>query len=242
MLVRMIPILKALIVVLAVALAVVAAALVRFAVVGNRGGTPRTQLERGIVAAEQAVKADPQNAPARVKLAAAYLEGNSVDAALEQARYAVKLAPERPEGYYILGLVKSAKGSMNEAIAALQKSAATKGQTAPFYQDVYAALAQVQEKAGNRKAAIVALNSALDKGPENSLLLFELGRLYERDAQWLPALDSYATALQFVPDYEEARQAFDRLSKAHPDAAKTLKQARNPKPTQKQSGSTRPGK
>ena len=90
-------------VVLIVGIVVVAGALLRFVFAGGRTDAPRTELERAVVEAEQAVKANPDDPTARVKLAAAYLEQGSGGLALTQARFAVRLQPSDPSPYYVSG-------------------------------------------------------------------------------------------------------------------------------------------
>ena len=224
---RSLPYLKALIVVLAAGLVLVTGALVRFIVIqgGPRAGAPRTELERAVFAAAEAVKANPDDPTARVKLAAAYLEQDRVDAALEQARIAVRMAPGDPGGYYALGLAQSRAGDLDEAAKSLKKAATTEGQVASFYQDAFTALAAVQERAGDTTEAIRSLTRGIQKGPENALLLYARGRLHEATGSWLFALDDYSAALAFVPTYKEARDGYERVAKAHPDAVKQLEKA-----------------
>jgi tetratricopeptide (TPR) repeat protein len=238
--IRAVPLLKAIIVVLAVVLVLIAAAVVRQLVVGSTAGVPRSELERGALSAEEAVKADPNDAAARVKLAAAYLEEHANAAALEQAKIAVRLAPQDPSGYYVLGLAKDASGDPKGALDALRTAATTTGQLAGFYQDAYTALARVQEELGDRKGALVSMGQAIDNGPENAVLLLTRGQMYERDKQYVNALDDYSSALQYVPDYPEARAAFDRLSRAHPEALAELKQRARQAPPAKKTTRTAP--
>jgi tetratricopeptide (TPR) repeat protein len=243
--IRAIPWLKASIVVLAVALVLLAGLIVRQMIAGQTPGVPRTELERAVFAAEEAVKANPNDAAARVKLAAAYVEEHANTAALEQAKIAVRLAPQDPSGYYVLGLAKDASGDPKGALEALKTATSTSGQLAGFYQDAYTALARVQEELGDRKAAIASMGKAIDNGPENAVLLFTRGEMYERDKQWVNALDDFSSALQYVPDYTAARQAFDRVRVTHPEALGQLQKRQTapaPKKTTRPAGGAGAGK
>lgn len=225
MLEKAVPYLKVAIVLLVVALLVLAAGLVRYVLLGGSGaGAPRSELERAVFAAEEAVRANPQDAGARVKLAAAYLEQNSVSSAIEQAEFAIRLAPKDPSGYYVLGLAQSESGDLKGAAGNLKKAAGLKGQLGDFYADVYAALATVQEKDGDLKGAIKTMGKALDQAPENAVYLTTRGRMHEDAREWVWALDDYLSALQYVPDYEPAGEAYNRLSREHPEALKKLKE------------------
>lgn len=220
---RYIPLLRIVVVVLVIAAVVLGAALVWTAMTGTQAAAPRTELERGLAAAEEAVKANPDNPTARVKLAAAYVEQKQYNAAVEQAQAALRIAPEDPSGYYVLGLAQVGKGDRAVAIVSLTKATTLKGQQAPFYQDAYVALARAQAADGDLDAAIDSISKAIDKGPENSLLLFERGQLYEQTGDWFGALQNLDWALGYTPDYQPARDAFARISTAHPEALEKLK-------------------
>jgi tetratricopeptide (TPR) repeat protein len=211
--------LRALVAVLIVAIVVVAAALVRQLVVGS-GGAPRTELERAVAAAEEAVRGNPNDPQARVKLAAAYLEQGSANSAIKQAQNAIRLAPKDPSGYYILGLAEGKSGDSKSAVADLRKAGTMEGQQAGFYQDAYVALAHEQEKAGDLKGAKASLDKAIDYGPENALLLYERGAFAERQNDWYTAALDYGWALQYVPTYQVAQDGLARVKKDHPAEAK----------------------
>ena len=150
---RLETLLKILVTVLVIGTLVVSAALLRFVFAGGKG-TPRTELERAVVAAEEAVKASPNDPDARIKLAAAYYEQGGTAAAAKQAEIAVRLEPKVPDPYYMLGIAQAKLGKTQEAIANMNKAITLPGQTAAFYEDVYVQLAHALEKAGDKKAAL----------------------------------------------------------------------------------------
>ncbi|MHB9148475.1 MAG: tetratricopeptide repeat protein [Thermoleophilia bacterium] len=224
MLARSLPLLRVFVVVLVVALVIVLGALGWVILFDQNSDTPRTEAERSLLAAEQAVKANPESATSRVKLAAAYIEQGRFGDATEQAEIAVRLSPDDPSAYYILGKAQDAGGNASAAIASLEKAAGLEGQIAAFYQDVYVALARVHEKAGNDEAALSSMDTAIDFGPENAILLFERGQIHESQGNWSFALLDYAWALDYVPNYEPALNAFSNLSAAHPEALGEVRQ------------------
>jgi tetratricopeptide (TPR) repeat protein len=219
---RQIQILRAFIVALVVGIAVLGFALARFAVTGG-SRTPRTELERAVLAAEEAVRANPQDEPSRIKLAAVYLERGDISAAIEQAKNAARLDPKDPSPLYVLGLAEMQRGDPKAAITYLKKASDTKGQLAQFYQDTLMALGRAYEKDGNPTDAIASMSRALNYGPENVILLYERGQMYERAQNWAGAMDDYAAALEYVPDHEPSRKAFDALKAAHPDVFEKLR-------------------
>jgi tetratricopeptide (TPR) repeat protein len=218
----MLPALKVGVIVIAVGLAVMAVLYGQYILFGPADDTPRTELERAVVAAEQSVRANPEDPTARVKLAAAYLEEGSAGLAIEQAELAIELAPDDPAGYYVLGLAQNADGAHDEAVENLTVAVETEGQVAQFYQDAYVALARAQEARGDVESAIAALDEAVENGPENALLLYERGSIYEREGNLSYALMDYAWALTYAPSYQPAREAHDRIANEHPEVVEEV--------------------
>jgi len=157
---------------------------------------------------------------ARVRLAAAYLEQGSAGQAVEQAQIAMRIEPDDPSAYFVLGAAYAAQGEREPAIQNLTRATQTEGQFAPFYQEVYIALARVQEENGDREAALESLEQALSYGPENATLLVERGQMLERAELWFEAAFDYAWAIQYVPTYEEALEGLARLERDHPEEYK----------------------
>lgn len=201
---------------------VVLAGLTVWHLVSQDQATPRSELDRAVLAAEQAVKSDPEDPTARVKLAAAYLERGNVRDAMEQARIAVRLAPDDPAGYYVLGLAEVRSGDVGAGISDLKTAAEKHGQVAPFYQDVWLAIARAYERQGDLEQAISAMSRALSYGPENAPLLFERGKLNEKAKRWMDAMDDYAAAIEYLPQHTEAQRRLDALKKSHPEEYRRL--------------------
>lgn len=197
-------------------LAIVAVAVLMVLHFFDTDRAPRTELERAIYAAEDAVRATPDSASARIKLASAYLEGGAVGSAREQADIAVRLAPSDPAAYYILGLVQMEQGDTGEAIDSYTKATSMQGQVAAFYQDAWAALAKAYVEADMPDKALEAIDTSLDFGPENALLLVERAKIYEEREAWADALYDYAQAAQF--GFHEAAEDVARLIEDHPEA------------------------
>lgn len=209
--------------VLVAAIVVVLAGIV-YRVLSTDPANPRTELERATFAAEEAVRANPEDPASRIKLAAAYLERDNPTAALEHAEIAVRLDPNDPTGYYMVGLARTALEEYDAAIQTLTRAVETEGQVAQFYQDAYLALSRAYERNGDEEEALRAMSLAVSNGPENVVLLVARGELYERSEQWEFAMEDYAAALEYVPDYEPAAEAFERLKNEHPDVFEKLQE------------------
>jgi tetratricopeptide (TPR) repeat protein len=180
--------------------------------------TPETELERAILAAEEAVRANPQDAAARTKLAAAYLDQGLTGAAAEQAEDALKLDPSDPTPLYVLGRAQLAMGDVDDAVVTLEKAANTEGQLAQFYQDSFYALSQAYEEKGDEEKALEALDEAVNNNPDNVLMIVSRAEYYERHEMWADALFDYTIVLTYVPDHEEALERYTEIAEEYPDA------------------------
>jgi len=189
-------------------------------VVSMLGGdnTPTNIVEKAVAEAEEAVRANPESADARIKLSAAYTQSGAYAAATEQAQLAVRLDPTNPAGYYALGLAQSKSGKTKDAITTLTKAVNTEGQLAGFYSDAWAALAKAYERDNQLDKALESMDRALDNAPENSELLFLRGSFYEKKKLWADALYDYYQATAYVPDHAESLAGIDRISASHPEA------------------------
>lgn len=188
------------------------------AIVLDDAGAPQSAAERATVAAQEAVRVNPDDAKARVRLAAAYLEQGSTSQAVEQAEIAVRLAPDEPTAYFVRGLAEERQGNLEAARADLQKASGLEGEFAAFYQEVYMALSRVEELDGDLDAALVAVEKALEFGPENATLLVRSGDILLLKEKWLEAAYDYSWALKYVPDYQEAIDGLEQVREADPDA------------------------
>lgn len=209
-------------VIVVVGIAVVLGFLLKFVL--SPDTVPKTELERAVVAAEEAVKADPENSDARIKLAAAYLESGALSSAEKQADIALRLAPDDPAAFYIVGLVAYKNENYSKAITNLSKAANTEGELAAFYQDAWAALADAYDADGQYQKALDAMDKSINEGPENAQYLVRRAQLYESHKKWADALYDFAVAKTYAPDFQEAVDGFNRISEAHPEAVQEAKE------------------
>lgn len=215
--------------VLVIAILATVAAITRYAVFADKLNAPRTEIERALLLAVQAVKSNPNDAQARIKLAAVYLEMGRASTAVNEAKTATKLAPDNAEAFYILGLANKEIGNIVQAAQNLEKAAKMEGQLAPFYQTCWTELARLHESQKKYKLAIRAYEAALGYGPESAPILYSLAKAYESSGDIKNAETYYKEALEFVPDYEEAAKALERLKNESADKKKPEKPAADTK-------------
>ncbi len=203
--------LKATIFILVVAILGTLGALTRYALVDKKMSTPRTETERDLYLAVQAVKANPNDAKARIKLASVYLEMGRVNAAIDEAKTAAKISPNDPDALYTIGIANKQRGDLDEAVKSLTKATKLTGELAPFYQTCWLEIGRVQVERKDYKAAVRAYNASLGYGPESASILYELAKAYDLSGDKTNAISYYKEALEYVPDYQEALVALERL-------------------------------
>lgn len=179
--------------------------------------TPRTAAERTIMSAEEAVRANPDDAIARARLAAAYLQQGSAGMAKEQAELALRLDPELPDAYFVLGVANYRTGEYEAAVQDLVTASETEGQFATFYMEVFMALADAHEALGDYESALAAYSEAIKRAPTNALIYIERGLMFERQEQWYDAAADFAYALVFIDDNQEALDGLARIEQSSPE-------------------------
>lgn len=133
---------------------------------------------------------EPASAPAFVSLGQALIEERDYGAAVKPLKRALELDPESASAHQLLGYALLAQGYPSEAIPHLESA------------HEQAALGIAQAETGQFLAAIVNLQGALEKRPNDPDLLYYLGR-----ASGLLSKQSIDTLLTAYPDSVRAHQS-----------------------------------
>ncbi len=194
-------------------------------------GSPE-EAEKHLVAARQH-GTDPA---IDLELARLYLQKGEIDKSAELLEPLAIKQPEDASIQELLGRVWLKKGSLEAAIASLER--ALKYQTdAQIRQGITLDLAQAFQKLNQPDKAIALLQPVASQSNDASLH-FHLGTLYLQQRAFDAAAQSFLRALQLKPDcvecysnlgsvfmlqekYPEAITAFSRFKAARPDAAGT---------------------
>jgi tetratricopeptide (TPR) repeat protein len=204
-------ILRGAIVLVTIAIVFVGILVVRAALQASANRTARTEAERAVLVAEEAVKSDPNDARARANLAAAYLAAGRYSDASKQAEYAIRLNPDEGTGYLVAGIAARELGRYEEAINFMKRALEDQSKTADWYMKAYAELARTYEKANRLKEAKKALDGALGYFPEGADLYYERARITEKLKDYKNAILDYQAVLTFDPTNEAAKEAIKRL-------------------------------
>lgn len=204
-------ILRGAIVVVTIAVVALGVLVVRAAVQRATDTTPRTEAERAVLVAENAVKSDPNDPRARANLAAAYLAAGRYSDASKQAEYAIRLNPDEGTGYLVAGIAARELGRYDEAITMIKRALEDQSKTADWYVKAYAELARTYAKADRLEDAKEALDGAIGYFPEGADLYYERALVTEKLGDYKNAILDYKAVLEFDPENSAAKDAIKRL-------------------------------
>lgn len=168
---------------------------------------PRTMAELKIYRAEQMVKKVPDDPRSRWALGSAYLEVGRDEEAAEEFKTAVKLAPDSWELHFALGNAYVVLAKQRAAV----KEFKTAIKLAPTVGDNYYSLGKVYLDAKQYEEAVKVLQEGLKVGAGAADTRFLLAQAYEATGKSELAIKEYRETLRYLPDYQEARTALERL-------------------------------
>ena len=143
----------------------------------------------------EAVRATSDEASARARVAALWLEAKQPAEALEAAR------GEDPRLAYLRGLALQQLRRWSEAAAAFGEVPASSGE---LYASARASLAFALSRAGKPAEAVKAVKRGLSAQPRDPTLLYALGEAYDRAGQREAALAQMRAVLAVKADHAEA--------------------------------------
>ena len=208
------PILSGVIVVLILLILVLAVLIVRS--VFFVSPAPRTVAERDILAAEQAVRAEPANAIRHVDLGIAYFQAGMNERALSEFDTALQYDKNSFDAHFQMGRVHQSQKDFKLAIQEFEKAVKINKTLSSAYFQL--GMIYLEEKRDYKKAA-EEFQAALKSGPMLSDVHYYLGFSYEKLGQKEGALKEYREAIKFIPDFKAAREGVERLT--DPTAAKS---------------------
>ncbi|MBI1834249.1 MAG: tetratricopeptide repeat protein [Burkholderiales bacterium] len=142
-------------------------------------------------ALQQALKLDPQHAPARQALISILIENNRQEDAMRELKHGLALDPHQSNFAMTLARLQVERANVNEAIITLQASLPAGQDRA----DYLAFLAALKQKTGAHKEAIQLYRQALKKHQANGVWWMGLGISLQADGRNPDALDAYRRAL-----------------------------------------------
>jgi predicted O-linked N-acetylglucosamine transferase (SPINDLY family) len=141
----------------------------------------------------------PAEGKPRARLAAALLDGDSLESALAEARSAVAFAPNDAGALNVLGIVLQSSMRAQEAETVLRRAAKLDPQRSDVFNNLgntLSSLGKLQEAAETYRQAIRLAPEAADSYSNLATLLIDLGEVDE-------AVVNYRIALERRPDWSE---------------------------------------
>ncbi len=166
-----------------------------------------TRIEQQLAFFKSKVEAEPKVAENRVNLGYTYYLKGEYDQALQHLKIAVTIDPKYADAYYNIGLVYKEQKRYDEALESFSKAA----KLAPRDYKHFLQMGVIYNMQGNYQSAITALNRANQEKPGSADVIYQIGIAAEKTGDKAGARELYQTALNYDPNYKEARDALARL-------------------------------
>lgn len=170
---------------------------------------PQNFLELATAEAKKSIAKNPQDFVARLRLGAAYQARKRYKEAESEYKRAAELNPGSAQPHYQLGLLYEQLTKTSLAIEELNQALILD----PKNEDVIFKLGALYLKEKKYDQAIGVLQKGVEMSPYSADFHYNLGLALEKSGTRDIALIHYQQALQFVPDYQEAKAGLNRVLK-----------------------------
>jgi predicted CXXCH cytochrome family protein len=157
----------------------------------------------------KAIQWDPNSPPFHHDLAILLSTSGDSEGAVTSLKEASRLDPENPEYSYKLALALSETSASSEVIRLLERTV----QLDPRHARAWYNLGLARNGMGQPQEAIIALRQGEAADPNDSAIPYARATIHARLGQKQEALAAAALALQLRPDFAEARQLIQSLSR-----------------------------
>ena len=179
----------------------------------------KKQWHLAIACYTKAIRIDPTQAEAHLKLARAFSKIGDRSNYLEHIYLAYNLNPDlgSADDHFLLGETLSKEGSRNRAIFCYKQAIKLQ----PHFTEAYEGLGRVLEETGKHDKAIDCYQGAIRQNPQNADLYLRLGTLLEKQNSWDSAVKTYRKVLELQPKNFDASQKLNHalLEKLKQDLA-----------------------
>lgn len=166
-----------------------------------------TRIDQQLAYYKAKVEAQPKVAEDRVNLGYTYYLKGEYKEALQHLKIATEIDPKYADAFYNTGLVYKEQKSYDEALESFSKAA----KLAPRDYKHFMQMGVIYNAQGNYKAAITALNRANGEKPGSADVIYQIGIAAEKTGDKDGARELYTTAVNYDPNYKEAKDALARL-------------------------------
>lgn len=166
-----------------------------------------TRLDQQLAFYKAKVEAQPKVAESRVNLGYTYYLKGEYKEALQHLKIATEIDPKYADAFYDMGLVYREQKSHDEALESFGKAA----KLAPRDYKNFLQMGIVYNAQGKYKDAITALNRANQEKPGSADVIYQIGVAAEKTGDKDGARELYTTAVNYDPNYKEAKDALAKL-------------------------------
>lgn len=167
-----------------------------------------TRIEQQLAFYKAKVESNPRVPEDRVNLGYTYYLKGQNEEALQQFKVAITLDPKFADAYYDMGVVYKDQKKYDDALEAFSKGA----KLAPRDYKNFLQMGVIYNLQGKYKDAITALNRANSERPGSSDVIYQIGISAEKTGDIDGARQLYQQAVNFDPNYKEAKEALARVS------------------------------
>ena len=174
---------------------------------------------------QKALRLDPQNPKARLKVAKMFLFQKNHKGAFEQINIVLRADAYEPEAYFLKGMVYKDLKDTAKAISSFQ----TALQVQPEYKDAHMQLGTIAWARGDSSALQYFMN-AYRADTSDLLPIYTRGQYFQKHEDWERAKAEYRYALAHAPEYADVSFAYgyvllqqDSIDKALPYFDKAAK-------------------
>lgn len=174
-----------------------------------------TRIDQQLKYYEATVQANPKDSQARVNYGYTLLLKERYDDALQQLKVAETIDPKFEAPVYNEGLVYKGQKQYDQAIGAFTRAA----KLAPRDYKNYLQMGVIYNLQGKYKDAVASLNKANQNEPGSSDIIYQIGFAAEKTGDKEGAKQMYQQALNFDPNYKDAKDALARLGVKSPSGS-----------------------
>ncbi|MEO5914469.1 MAG: tetratricopeptide repeat protein [Luteolibacter sp.] len=157
----------------------------------------------------KAIQLDPNSPPFHHDLAILLSTSGDTKGAVDELRQAIRLDPENPEYHFKLALSLNESGDIPGTVASLEKTV----KLDPSYARAWYNLGLIRSSMNQPKPAIDALRHGESADPSDASIPYARATIHARLGQKSEALTAATRALQLRPDFPEAAQLIQALSR-----------------------------
>ena len=153
---------------------------------------------------KKAVRIDPREATAHMKLAKAAAKSGNNSSHLDHMYLAYTLKPSlgSAEDHFLLGEALKKAGNRTRAISCYEQAIKLQ----PHFNEAYRCLGRIFQETGRQRNALACYQAAIRHNPQDAEFQFSLGELQEKQGSWEDAVKAFSRVLEIQPKYPQASQ------------------------------------